>query len=589
MNNEETYKINPIFSLAVNLAAKPKTFVLFCGAGVSKDAGIPTGWDVVLDTVRKIYMQKHEGRTVSQEQLESWYLSDPKLKDMKYSQILHLLFPSMEQKRTYLKQFFDGKEPGEIHNLIAKLVLDGLIRFIITTNFDNLMEKALNNSGLEDRYTVISTNDQAKNSDSWDKVDTCRIYKLHGDIIQGRIRNSVRELGSLDRSIKKDFQEIIDRHGVIVLGYSGGEYDKGVMDCFRKREYHRYPIYWQYRSRINEQVKRIIKQQDGYSIKNDSAAGFLNELFARIEIARTQSEKPTREIIEGEIKQLLIRNNRVEIDERIEKDRNSFIEKLGKRLKEVNPRDHEDLWNTYVLLLSEAEENLIIGKYLAKHEVYRHWNEFLKIFSSIWILNKSGDQYGRDGLINQLHYSLFLVTGGYALAKQRFEFLKSLYEIKVLSRNILLNILGWNTNAQFIQVKDKKDKTNSMAPKLLYLLENIEKDNFPFEAKELEKWIKDFDLLTFIYSVKKPGGLLSRYWYPWSIYYSEYSGPQTIISIKNDHDYRMTIGQILFGMDSDEFMSFLKGPVKEELTKLMNSGSSFWPPSEDPLEALFDG
>ncbi|MHA2062190.1 MAG: hypothetical protein ACW963_07885, partial [Candidatus Sifarchaeia archaeon] len=68
----ESSTINPMFSLAVNLAAKPKTFVLFCGAGISKDAGIPTGWDVVLDTVMKIYIQEHNGQSISNKELEDW-------------------------------------------------------------------------------------------------------------------------------------------------------------------------------------------------------------------------------------------------------------------------------------------------------------------------------------------------------------------------------------------------------------------------------------------------------------------------------------------------------------------------------------
>ncbi|RCV62894.1 hypothetical protein C5S53_16765 [Methanophagales archaeon] len=50
--------INPIFPLSYNLADGKKKYVLFCGAGVSKDAGIPTGWEILLETVRHIRTQK---------------------------------------------------------------------------------------------------------------------------------------------------------------------------------------------------------------------------------------------------------------------------------------------------------------------------------------------------------------------------------------------------------------------------------------------------------------------------------------------------------------------------------------------------
>jgi hypothetical protein len=50
--------INPILPLSYNLADGKKKYVLFCGAGVSKDAGIPTGWEILLETLRHIRTQK---------------------------------------------------------------------------------------------------------------------------------------------------------------------------------------------------------------------------------------------------------------------------------------------------------------------------------------------------------------------------------------------------------------------------------------------------------------------------------------------------------------------------------------------------
>jgi hypothetical protein len=532
----------------------------------------------------KIYIQEHNGQSISNKELEDWYLTHTKLKDMKYSEILHLLFPSMEQKRTYLKQFFDDKEPGEVHHLIAKLVLDGFIRFIITTNFDSLLEKALNNSGLEGRYSVISTNDQARHSDTWDKVDICRIYKLHGDIIQGRIRNSVTELKSLDKYMKKDFQEIIDRHGVIVLGYSGGEYDKGVMNCFERREFQRYPIYWQYRSTLNDQVRRIIKRQDGHLIQNDSASKFLKELFERINIAKTQSEKPNREIIEGDIRQLLIKNNPVEVVERIEIERKRFIERLRKSLEEVDPNNYKDLWDTYVALLREAETILIIGKYLVRHGLFRYWDEHLKMLPEIYALNKTQNRYGKDGLVNYLQHSIFTVLGAFTLASERFEFIKSLYQVNIMHEGRLLNILSWNPIAQFIEDKNRIENSRFTVPRFQYLLQMTQDGNFPYESDELEKWLKNFDLLTFLYTVKYTTATFFPHWYPCSMYYFEYTDPEILVFIKNVEEYRQRIATILFGSSPDELMDFLRRQATEVLNDLIRR-SSGWGLS-NPLSTL---
>jgi hypothetical protein len=44
--------INPIIPLSYNLSDGRRKYVLFCGAGISKDAGVPTGWDILLETLR---------------------------------------------------------------------------------------------------------------------------------------------------------------------------------------------------------------------------------------------------------------------------------------------------------------------------------------------------------------------------------------------------------------------------------------------------------------------------------------------------------------------------------------------------------
>ena len=49
--NEENEKKR--IALAHSLAIKERRFVLVCGSGVSKDAGVPTGWDVLLETLKK--------------------------------------------------------------------------------------------------------------------------------------------------------------------------------------------------------------------------------------------------------------------------------------------------------------------------------------------------------------------------------------------------------------------------------------------------------------------------------------------------------------------------------------------------------
>ena len=46
--------IDPMTTLAVSMHATERGYALLLGSGVSRAAHIPTGWDVVLDLVRKL-------------------------------------------------------------------------------------------------------------------------------------------------------------------------------------------------------------------------------------------------------------------------------------------------------------------------------------------------------------------------------------------------------------------------------------------------------------------------------------------------------------------------------------------------------
>ena len=47
--------MNPIIQLAATALPGDKKFILFAGAGVSKDASIPTAWDLMLKTAALLY------------------------------------------------------------------------------------------------------------------------------------------------------------------------------------------------------------------------------------------------------------------------------------------------------------------------------------------------------------------------------------------------------------------------------------------------------------------------------------------------------------------------------------------------------
>ena len=55
--------MNPIVQLAANALPGEKKYILLAGAGVSKDAGIPTSWDLMLKTASLIYIAENSKDT----------------------------------------------------------------------------------------------------------------------------------------------------------------------------------------------------------------------------------------------------------------------------------------------------------------------------------------------------------------------------------------------------------------------------------------------------------------------------------------------------------------------------------------------
>lgn len=113
--------LNNIIPLSYNIADGKRRYVLFCGAGISRDAGIPTGWDILLETLKKIRNQEEsEGKEYSKEEMKKFY--EKNFKDSAYSEVLESLFPSIEEQREFLKEQFQDISFGKTHKLIAEWV-----------------------------------------------------------------------------------------------------------------------------------------------------------------------------------------------------------------------------------------------------------------------------------------------------------------------------------------------------------------------------------------------------------------------------------------------------------------------------------
>jgi hypothetical protein len=139
---------DPTLKLSLSLYQSPGVYALLIGSGVSKAAGVPTGWDIILDLIRRVAVCKGEKPDPDP---ESWYRRKFK-EPPNYSKLLEMLTKTPSERMRLLRPYFEPAEeerekglkvPTPAHRAIAQLVKRGHIRMILTTNFDRLTETAL--------------------------------------------------------------------------------------------------------------------------------------------------------------------------------------------------------------------------------------------------------------------------------------------------------------------------------------------------------------------------------------------------------------------------------------------------------------
>jgi len=275
--------IDPVLSLAFSIHANPGVYSILLGSGISRAAGIPTGWDIVLDLIGKI--SEVEGETSSPDP-EVWYRAKFG-EEPNYSRIIESLAKSPAERSQFLKRYLeptaqereDGlKIPTAAHKAIAGLAARGYIRAVITTNFDRLLEKALEEKGISP--TVISTTDSIKGSLPLMHTRFVLI-KVHGDYLDTRIKNSPAELGTYDEPMNQLLDRIFDEFGLIICGWSG-EWDTALCSALERCRSRTFATYWTSKGDPTELAKRLIQQRQATLITIKDADSFFYDLEQKV-------------------------------------------------------------------------------------------------------------------------------------------------------------------------------------------------------------------------------------------------------------------------------------------------------------------
>lgn len=316
--------IDPLVRLAANAVAGERKYILLAGAGLSKDAGQHTAWDIVMEAAKLIRAATHED---SELPLQDWFLAS-QYAGMTYAEMISRLYPNATEQQAFLERMLTVRAPGRAHNAIAELCRRGILRSIVTTNFDILLETALRERGIEPQ--VIASDMDFQNAIPLIHCQTVRVYKPHGTLGTGRLRNTPADVNELPTEIASELLRVFDDHGIIVVGYGGAE--QGLMKVLQGRRRNLYPVYWMHLEGGLPTKATEVCGDALFSVQIQGASAALDNLIAvqdRLNrISSTGASIDTTDAIAA------IKDNRKDVSARIKE----FFSELTEAFIRLSPR-----------------------------------------------------------------------------------------------------------------------------------------------------------------------------------------------------------------------------------------------------------
>lgn len=206
-------------------------FLLFLGAGASVESGVKSANDMIeewREIHQKLYgeSKKHSAETNV------------------YSYLFESLYDQPSQRREYIESCVERASPSWGYIYLVNLIRMRVFNTVFTTNFDDLLNEACYLFSTDVRPVVCAHDSSIRSI----RIATKRpkIVKLHGDFLFDSIKNTVRELESLEANMREKLRQFSSEFGMIVIGYSGR--DRSIMDTLdallRNDDSFPHGVYW---------------------------------------------------------------------------------------------------------------------------------------------------------------------------------------------------------------------------------------------------------------------------------------------------------------------------------------------------------
>lgn len=446
-----------IFQDTQNLKTNEVRFCFLLGAGASKSSGIPTGWELA----KKWYDVLKQ--RLSKKELESWKdeigFDEERLGEF-YTRIYEKRFsahPLIGYEE--FKELMRGKEPSIGYVILAQVLDREPHNFVVTTNFDHLVEDAVRMYADTRPFAVGHESLAGFLSMQSDRPS---IVKIHRDLFLNPM-NDTESTAALKEAWKIALKPLLKDFNLLVLGYGGN--DGSLMHYLCDLDLKdRKPIYWCHRKdeQLNNRVMQLLSENDylveikdfdllmyrlhdalGYNtfenLKDENhrfignARNRNSKLFDRLSALAKQMDnkgederKTVKKILPNVLEKLTV----------LEEEKDNETKNLGyQELIEQFPND-PNLINEYAIFIDEELKDFKKAEKFYKkalelspnHDGYNEnyaifLNESIKDYDKAEVYYKKALELGPNYSDNHSNYATFLsnVRKNYEKAEQHFK------------------------------------------------------------------------------------------------------------------------------------------------------------------------
>ena len=272
------------------------------------------------------------------------------------------------------------KQPTAAHRAIAVLAAKGFVRVILTTNFDRLMETALRDEGVVP--ITLSFPDQVRGAPPLIHTK-CLVFKLHGDYLDTRIKNTPAELNEYPPEFDQHLDRIFDEFGLVVCGWSA-EWDGALRAAIYRAKSRRFTTYWALRDDAGDEAQRLIDHRQARIIRIKDADEFFKTVQQSVQSIEEYSIRHplSTEIAVANLKRYISEHRyRIQLSDLIKDAVEQVVEKTP--IPSDEPVSMQPI-RRYEEACSTLLEMALVGGSWAEEDHEQVWQQALDRLSSRW-------------------------------------------------------------------------------------------------------------------------------------------------------------------------------------------------------------